>query len=288
MTEDWKNLLLENGIQPILSAAPWQRGRVERHGATVKEMLDRMDDELMIEDAQHFDEALAQCFRAKNSMSIIEGYSPEQAVLGRSPKLPASVVSDEETSAHPSCQGTKLARTRFQRHLELRTAARAAFLRADNSQALRRAALRQSRGVSHPWSCGQLCMYWDKRRSPNMLEKGRWNGPAQIVCQESRTIIWITHLNRLLRCAKENFRPVSMREFQQHATFHQTTSSEQLAKMSQQLQNKLRERSGLFQYLDLTEIGPSTENSEDPLQHNDPSNNPPVQPEEKNPPENNP
>ena len=100
MTEDWKNLLLENGIQPILSAAPWQRGRVERHGATVKEMLDRMDDELMIEDAQHFDEALAQCFRAKNSMSIIEGYSPEQAVLGRSPKLPASVVSDEETSAH--------------------------------------------------------------------------------------------------------------------------------------------------------------------------------------------
>ena len=128
MTEDWKNLLLENGIQPILSAAPWQRGRVERHGATVKEMLDRMDDELMIEDAQHFDEALAQCFRAKNSMSIIEGYSPEQAVLGRSPKLPASVVSDEETSAHPSCQGTELARTCFQRHLELRTAARAAFL----------------------------------------------------------------------------------------------------------------------------------------------------------------
>jgi hypothetical protein len=37
-----------------------------------------------------------------------------------------------------------------------------------------------------------------------MLEKGRWSGPAQkIVCQESRAIIWASHLNRLLRCAKE-------------------------------------------------------------------------------------
>ena len=26
MTEHWKDLLLENGIQPLLSAAPWQRG----------------------------------------------------------------------------------------------------------------------------------------------------------------------------------------------------------------------------------------------------------------------
>ena len=136
----------------------------------------------------------------------------------------------------------------------MRTAARAAFAKADSSDALRRAMLRRSRGVVHPWACGQLCMYWDKRKSPNVLEKGRWNGPAQIVCQESRTIIWITHLNRLLRCAHENLRPVSLREFQQHSTFVQTSSQDQLQRMAQQLQHKLRERSGLFQYLDLSEI----------------------------------
>jgi hypothetical protein len=27
-----------------------------------------------------------------------------------------------------------------------------------------------------------------KRKSPNMLEKGRWNGPVEVVCSESRTI----------------------------------------------------------------------------------------------------
>jgi hypothetical protein len=283
MTDGWKNLLLENGIQSILSAAPWQRGRIERHGAVIKDMLDRMDNEQTISDAQHFDEALVQCFRAKNTMSVVDGYSPEQAVLGRASKLPASIVSDETSTAHLNSQGAEdLSSSRFQRQLELRSAARAAFAKADNNQALRRALLRQSRGVSHTWACGQLCMYWDKRRSPNMLEKGRWNGPAQVVCQESRTIIWITHLNRLLRCARENLRPVSMREFQQHSTFAQTSTSDQLAQMSRQLQNKLKERSGLFQYLDLSEIGPSTEDDDDnPSQNNLTENNSQSQPEEE-------
>ena len=283
MTDGWKNLLLENGIQSILSAAPWQRGRIERHGAVIKDMLDRIDNDQTITDAQHFDEALVQCFRAKNTMSVVDGYSPEQAVLGRASKLPASIVSDETATAHLNSQGAEdLSSSRFQRQLELRSAARAAFAKADNNQALRRALLRQSRGVSHTWACGQLCMYWDKRRSPNMLEKGRWNGPAQVVCQESRTIIWITHLNRLLRCARENLRPVSMREFQQHSTFAQTSTSDQLAQMSKQLQNKLKERSGLFQYLDLSEIGPSTAPDDDnPSQDNPTENNSQGQPEEE-------
>ena len=112
----------------------------------------------------------------------------------------------------------------------------------------------QSRGMVHHWSCGQLCMYWDKRKSPNVLEKGRWCGPAQVICQESRTIIWINHMNRLLRCAKENLRPVSMREFQSHATFNQTSSQEQLQQMARRLQEQLKSRSGLFQYADLSQI----------------------------------
>ena len=284
MTNEWKDLLLEHGVQPILSAAPWQRGRIERHGSTIKDMLHRIDQEYAINDSSQFDAALLQCFQAKNAMSIVDGYSPEQAVLGRASKLPASIISDEDSIAHLNCQGADLASTKFQQQLELRAAARAAFARADNNQAIRRAMLRQSRGTQHSWACGQLCMYWDRRRSPNMLEKGRWNGPAQIVCQESRTIVWITHLNRLLRCAHENLRPVSMREFQQHATFTQTSSPEQLSQMSQRLQQRLRERSGLFQYLDLSEIGPSPPDNEEPEadNHNNPSsNNSSGQPEEE-------
>ena len=275
MTEEWKMMLQENNIRPVLSVAPWQRGRIERHGGIVQEMLNRIDNESNIKDLARFDEALQQCFHAKNTMSIVNGYSPEQAVLGRATKLPASIVDDENMSAHLSCHGTDLASDRFRQRLELRSAARAAFSRADNSDALRRALARQSRGVSQSWACGQLCMYWDKRKSPNMIEKGRWNGPAQIVCQESRTIIWITHMNRLLRCAQENLRPVSLREFQQHSVMNQTTNQEQLQQMAQRLQLQLKERSGLFQYADLSTLEPENPPENNPIetQPDSPANN---------------
>ena len=83
MTVEWKDLLRQHGIQAVLSAAPWQRGRIERHGGIIEEMLSRIDQEFPIETSQQFDEALMQCFHAKNTMSIVSGYSPEQAVLGR-------------------------------------------------------------------------------------------------------------------------------------------------------------------------------------------------------------
>ena len=143
----------------------------------------------------------------------------------------------------------------FRNHLNLRTAARRAFLDSDNSQAIRRAFLRKSRGSDiYPWECGQLCMFWDKRKSPNMIEKGRWCGPAQVVLHESRTIIWITHLNRLLRCSKENLRPVSLREFETHRTFIQPNDPSKMKEMAEQLTRNLKERSGMFQFSDLTNL----------------------------------
>ena len=108
-----------------------------------------------------------------------------------------------------------------------------------------------------------------------MLEKGRWSGPAQIVIPESRPTVWITHFNRLLRCATENIRPVSLREFQQPSLTIQTSSQDQLQEMANQLQRQLVERSGLFQYSDLSDI--PVENQEEP---NEPENQESVAPSE--------
>ena len=120
MRQNWKDFLQENGIHPVVSAAPWQRGRIERYG--LQEMLTRMDHHKPIENLQQFGEALRQCFRAKNSMSVISGSSPKQAVLGRAAKLPASIVSDEDSSAQLLSQGSDLASDRFREKFELRAA----------------------------------------------------------------------------------------------------------------------------------------------------------------------
>ena len=249
VSQRWKDFLQQESMLPVVTSTPQQRGQVERHGGIVKEMLSRMDAEQAITSLEQFDAALYQVFHAPNSMIKHTGYSPEQAVLGKSSRLPGSITGDNMDGVHGDEPGT----TQFQRTLDLRTRARKAFLESDNSQAIRRAINRKSRGDHLLWNKGQLCMYWDKRKSPNMLEKGRWCGPAQVILQESRTIVRINHINRLLRCSVENLRPVSLREFSNHRLHVQPIDPQKLEEMAKQLTQNLREKSGMFQFSDLSE-----------------------------------
>ena len=265
VSNQWKEFLQKEGIKTILTAAPWQRGKIERHGGIVKEMLSRIDHDQPINNEAEFDRALNQCFRAKNSLAIVNGFSPEQAVLGKASKLPASISSDEDLPSHLLAAGDSHESMIFQRSLRVRNLAQKAFFDSDSSQALRRAFLRKSRGINIEWQSGQPCMFWDKRKSPNMIEKGRWCGPAQVVLCESKSIVWITHMNRLLRCARDNLRPVSLREFSQHQRFVQHVSEEKLQELSKTLQQNLRERSGMFQFSDLSELVPEEHNAGETL-----------------------
>ena len=259
LAEPWKDFLQKENITYKLTAEAWQRGRVERHGGIVKEMLTRMNQQVPIRSESEFDQCLLECFRAKNSLSNHEGYSPEQAVLGKASKLPASVISDETTSSHLLADSSRPEGNHFRLALSRRTLARESFLRCENSEALRRALLRQSKGEIINWHTGQLCMYWSKRNAPNMLEKGRWIGPAQVVLQESRSIVWISHVNRLLRCARENLRPVSLREFQDLKIVQQSVDQDMLARRAQELERQLKDRSGVFQFRDLSQLEISLE-----------------------------
>ena len=254
ISETWKTFLQHENIKPILTAGPWQRGRIERHGGIIKEMLNRIDQDKPITNEVEFDRALLQSFRAKNALSAHCGYSPEQAVLGKATRLPASIASDEDSTAHLGALNETTEGDRFKQALELRTLARRAFIESDNSQAIRRAMLRRSRGEPINWQNGQPCMFWDKRKSPNMLAKGKWCGPAQVVMTETKGIVWVTHLNRLLRCASDNLRPVSIREYHQQQGFVQQADPAQLRQLANELQQRLQSRSGMFQFSDLTEI----------------------------------
>ncbi len=101
MSGTWKQFLHKENVVADLTAAPWQRGRIERHGGTIKETLSRIDNEENITNDSQFDKALHQGFRAKNMLlSSVCGYSPEQAALGKTSRLPASIVADEDTPAH--------------------------------------------------------------------------------------------------------------------------------------------------------------------------------------------
>ena len=75
-----------------MTTEAWQRGRIERHGGIMKHMLHRMDQDRPIADLSQFDEALRMCCQAKNQLTRVRGYAPEQIVLGKSTRLPASLA----------------------------------------------------------------------------------------------------------------------------------------------------------------------------------------------------
>ncbi|CAL1159010.1 unnamed protein product, partial [Cladocopium goreaui] len=97
--EAWQDRMQRHDIHVKVSAseAHWQLGRVEIHGSVAKKMLSRMDLESPINSVGEFEQALVHVFNAKNSLSRVKGYSPEQAVLGIAKRLPGSVEGCQST-----------------------------------------------------------------------------------------------------------------------------------------------------------------------------------------------
>ena len=120
-------------------------GRSERHGHVLSEMLQKFDAEHAITSYAELQVALTMCTNAKNSNSIRHGFAPEVIVFGKGFRQPGSNTGDDQLSSHltaceETCHGLK-----FRQQLAYRETARLAFVKADSSMAVRRAALRRSR-----------------------------------------------------------------------------------------------------------------------------------------------
>ncbi|CAE7369192.1 GIP, partial [Symbiodinium pilosum] len=98
--DEWREKIQRDGICVRVAAGEshWQVGRVEAHGKILKSMLTRMDAEEVIASDADFRLCLRAAIQAKNSLSRIRGFTPEQAVFGKSSRLPASLISDEQAA----------------------------------------------------------------------------------------------------------------------------------------------------------------------------------------------
>eukprot|EP00435_Cladocopium_sp_Y103_P036353 s892_g9.t1 len=242
--------------QVIPGEAHWQLGRCERHGAILQSMLDKWQVENPIHTYADLENALQHITAAKNSLSRHRGYSPEILVLGKSRHLPACLSNEELGPAdwlvddnidRPESQRT-LETQNFFRNLAWREQARTIFIKTDHDMKLRRALLKRSRPERRSFAMGQWVMYW---RNGKGALAGSWNGPARVVLSEDRNVTWITHQSRLYRCAPEHLRPLSDREAQMPEVLAQHGNIPEFPLPSQV-------GSGVFQYHDLTQQRPIT------------------------------
>ena len=214
-SREWMARMQGMDIQVRMSAADshWQLGRAEAHGGVLKAMMSRMDLEVPIRTQEEFRTALLQAVVAKNCLSRVKGYTPEQAVLGVARRLPASVTSTEEASGHALALGESPESQRFQLELEIRQRARKAFIDADNCSSLRRALLRRPRPVREDFEVEDWVLYWKRVGGNLRRSRGQWLGPAKIVAIDRRRVVWLVHGAKLVRASPEQLRPASLREW---------------------------------------------------------------------------
>lgn len=86
--------------------APWQNGRVERHGGLIKSMIEKSREEMPPEDLRDLAQILYACECAKNRFSNRSGFSPVQRQIGQWPRMPSSLMSDEALDPALQVQGS--------------------------------------------------------------------------------------------------------------------------------------------------------------------------------------
>ena len=189
--------------------------RIERHGQILKDMLSRMDTQKPIATLSEFDECLAQRFSAKNALVRVRGFSPEQLVLGKSVRVPASLTSCDSVASHELAVSEGMEAESFRQNLARRAAARQAFHESDNDDAMCRALLRRSNPFRGPFLQGQWVLYWIKRTNPNRQQAGKWHGPARVIATDGQSVVWLSHGTKTIRAPPEYIRPASLREWHQ-------------------------------------------------------------------------
>ena len=70
--------------------APWQQGKVERHGGLIKNMIEKAREAISLSDVEGLKMVLYECECAKNRYMNRSGYSPVQRQIGQWPRLPGS------------------------------------------------------------------------------------------------------------------------------------------------------------------------------------------------------
>ena len=268
----------------IAGGAHWQLGRCERHGYILQTMLDKYQQNQPVVTEDEFEQALQSCCTAKNSLSRHRGYSPEILVLGKSRHVPASnmndacdsaqVLADQASESNPEEWTPEI--KWFMQNLQVREAARSAFVQADHDMKLRRSLLRRQRPSREQFASGQWVMYW---RDGKGALPGSWRGPARIIMTEYPNVIWLTHMSRLYRCAPEHVRPLSERE----DSLMKTTPGSMQSDFPAPEGSVQQLGTGVFQYHNLHPQHPTNANETDTMDHN--RNTPAQDPINSNPPE---
>ena len=169
-------------ILTTAAESPWSNGLVERHNATLAEILHKV----LAENKVDLETALAWAINAKNSLSNVHGFSPVQLALGYNPQLP-NILSNK-----PPANSEVDHKDVLRKHLNTMKSAREAFIQSESSERIKRALKHNVYPSSaNKFYTGDQVLY--KRK-----DSRRWKGPGKVIGYESSNIL-IKHGSQYVR-----------------------------------------------------------------------------------------
>lgn len=173
--EEFVELAEKFNIKVKVTAAesPWSNGMCERHNGLVALNVSKILDECDCS----VETALGWALSAKNSLTNVSGFSPNQLVFGRNPTYPC--ILDNKAPANSKICHSKIVEDNL-RALRL---ARENHIKAEANEKLSRALNRQTRSYSDQTFCSGDKVYF-KRAASN-----QWSGPATVLGKDGQTYL---------------------------------------------------------------------------------------------------
>ena len=232
--------------------APWQQGKVERHGGLLKEMLEKGRSQMPPATMEELRHMLYACECAKNRYSNRSGYSPTQRQIGQWPRMPSSLMSDEEVDPALQSQNST---AEFEKLMGMRRVAQEAFMKVACQEAATRALKARPR-LQRSFKAGDLVYVYrvlrqkksvrghegPKERGPGLGRKATWVGPGYVLATEG-SVVWVNMMGELWRAAVEQVRG---------ATSEEKLGVEVISEDFSEMQRRLKRNSHRAGYRDIT------------------------------------
>ena len=157
-------------IKTTAAQSPWSNGYCERQNATLGNLVRK----ILADSNCSLEVAVAWAVAARNSLSNISGFSPNQLVFGRNPALP-NVFENKLPALNSSCPSDLI-----RENLNAMHSARQEFVKFESNEKVTRALRHNTRSTqSYLIKTGDKVYY--KRN-----ENHEWHGPAVVIGRDGK------------------------------------------------------------------------------------------------------
>ena len=211
-SQEFASAMGEAGIHvySIAGQAHWQHGKIERHGAILKDMMSRTIVQADVHGKHRLEWVCVEVAMAKNSLIREHGFSPSQLVFGRDPRCYGELVENGEPCSFHLSVGDR--RSQIAQRMRYRHIARQEFIKSQSNEMLNRTARNRTRSWKEP-SIGDRCFFYREVRKKGVSGKFPcWQGPALVVGIQGQSNYWVVFGGRCFLVAQEHMREATGEE----------------------------------------------------------------------------